>query len=186
MQGVLVWSLARELRSHMLHSMAKKEMKRNIFYYQGQRPSINVDTSLSWQELVSWPFLDTGETENCIPWHSTHCLAAALLWKGVWIFGREPVLSITLCCVKSLQLCLTLCNPVDCRPPSFSVHGILQARTLEWFAMPSSRRSSWPSDQTCVSYISCIGRRVLHQQHHLGSPLLSYPIINSYWFYINT
>ena len=132
MQGVLVWSLARELRSHMLHSMAKKEMKRNIFYYQGQRPSINVDTSLSWQELVSWPFLDTGETENCIPWHSTHCLAAALLWKGVWIFGREPVLSITLCCVKSLQLCLTLCNPVDCRPPSFSVHGILQARILEW------------------------------------------------------
>ena len=37
---------------------------------------------------------------------------------------------------KSLQLCLTLCNPRDCSPPGSSVHGILQARTLEWIAFP--------------------------------------------------
>ena len=43
---------------------------------------------------------------------------------------------------KSLQSCLTLCNPVECSPPGFSVHGILQARILEWVAMPASRRSS--------------------------------------------
>ena len=46
------------------------------------------------------------------------------------------------CCAKSLQLCLTLCNPVDCIPPGSSVHGILRARILEWVAMPSSRGSS--------------------------------------------
>ena len=40
---------------------------------------------------------------------------------------------------KSLQLCLTLCDPMDCSPPGSSVHGILQARILEWVAMPSSR-----------------------------------------------
>ena len=40
------------------------------------------------------------------------------------------------------QLCLTLCDPVDCSPPGSSVHGILQARVLEWVAMPSSRGSS--------------------------------------------
>ena len=40
---------------------------------------------------------------------------------------------------KSLQLSPTLCNPMDCRPPGSSVHGILQARILEWVAMPSSR-----------------------------------------------
>ena len=39
---------------------------------------------------------------------------------------------------KSLQLCLTLCNLTDCSPPGSSVHGILQARMLEWVAMPSS------------------------------------------------
>ena len=45
-------------------------------------------------------------------------------------------------------------------PPRSSVHGILQARILEWVAMPSSSESSWPRDQTCLSYVSCIGRRV--------------------------
>ena len=45
-------------------------------------------------------------------------------------------------CAKSLQLCLTLCNPMDCSPLNSSVHGILQARILEWVAMPSSRGSS--------------------------------------------
>ena len=59
---------------------------------------------------------------------------------------------------KSLQLCLTLCNPMDCSPPGSSVHGILQARIREWVAMPCSRGSSQPRDQTCVSYVSCIGR----------------------------
>ena len=40
---------------------------------------------------------------------------------------------------KSLQSCLTLCDPMDCNPPGSSVHGILQAGILEWVAMPSSR-----------------------------------------------
>ena len=43
---------------------------------------------------------------------------------------------------KSLQSCPTLCDPMDCSPPGSSVHGILQARILEWVAMPSSRGSS--------------------------------------------
>ena len=40
---------------------------------------------------------------------------------------------------KSLQLCLTLCDPMDCSLPGSSVHGVLQARILEWVARPSSR-----------------------------------------------
>ena len=47
-----------------------------------------------------------------------------------------------------------LCNPVDCSPPGFSVHGILQARIPEWVAIPFSRVSSQPRGQTWVSYIS--------------------------------
>ena len=42
---------------------------------------------------------------------------------------------------KSLQLCPTLSNPMDCSPPGFSVHGILQARILEWVAVSFSRGS---------------------------------------------
>ena len=63
---------------------------------------------------------------------------------------------------KSLQLCPSLCDPMDCSSPGSSVHGILQARILEWVAMPFSRGSSWPRDSTCDSYVSCIGRWVLY------------------------
>ena len=56
--------------------------------------------------------------------------------------GKTVCDAVVLCCVKSLQLYLTLCDPVDYRPPGSSVHGILQARILEWVAMPSSRGSS--------------------------------------------
>ena len=52
---------------------------------------------------------------------------------------------------KSLQLCLTLCDPMDCSPPGSSVHGILQARILECVATPFSRGSSQPRDQTASS-----------------------------------
>ena len=65
-------------------------------------------------------------------------------------------------CVKLLQSCLTLCDPVDYSPPGSFVHGILQARTLDWAAISSSRGSSPPSDQTRVSCISCIGKWTLY------------------------
>ena len=52
------------------------------------------------------------------------------------------------------QSCLTLCNPVDCSPPGSSIHGILQARVLEWVAISFSRGSSQPRDRTQVSCIA--------------------------------
>ena len=55
---------------------------------------------------------------------------------------------------KSLQSCPTLCGPMDYCPPGSSVHGILQARILEWVAMPSCKESSWPRDRTQVSCIA--------------------------------
>ena len=66
-----------------------------------------------------------------------------------------------LVCVRSqsLQPRPTLCDPTDCSPPSSSIHGILQARILEWVAMPSSRGSSPPRNQTPVSCASCIAGR---------------------------
>ena len=72
------------------------------------------------------------------------------------------------------QSCLTLCDPRDYSPPSSSVHGILQARILEWVAIPFSRGSSWP-------------RQILYHLSHQGRPhnlevkafvcILSVPII---------
>ena len=63
---------------------------------------------------------------------------------------------------KSLQSCLTFCNPTDCSPPGSSVSGILQARILLWVAMSSSKGSSQPRDKTCMSSVSCTDRQILH------------------------
>ena len=53
-----------------------------------------------------------------------------------------------------VQLCLTLCDPMDCGPPGSSVHGILQARILEWVAIPFSRGFSQVRVQIQVSCIA--------------------------------
>ena len=93
------------------------------------------------------------------------------LWENKWLLFKPLVYGILLwqaqkmniataaAAAKSLQSCLTLCDPVDCSLPGSSVPGILQARILEWVAMPSSRESSRPGYQTCFS---CIGKQVLY------------------------
>ena len=59
-------------------------------------------------------------------------------------------------CVPVAQLCLTLHNPMDCSTPDSSVHGILQARILEWVAMPSSREYITFIHTTYMQYISIL------------------------------
>ena len=85
--------------------------------------------------------------------------------------GRQPVYNSAgrrlelkrrwrdLMCARS---CLTLRDPMDCSPPDFSVHGIFQARMLEWVVTSFSKGSSPPRDQTIVSCVSCNGRQILY------------------------
>ncbi|CAN0562304.1 unnamed protein product [Rangifer tarandus platyrhynchus] len=61
-----------------------------------------------------------------------------------------------LACVLSHSTVSDSVTPMDCSPPGSSVHGILQARRVEWGAMPSSRGSSQPRNQIHVSCVSCI------------------------------
>ena len=71
---------------------------------------------------------------------------------------------------KLLQSCPTLCSPTNCSLPGSSIHrdspgkntGVGCRALLEWVTVPSSSGSSPPRDQTCISYISCIGRWVLY------------------------
>ena len=65
-------------------------------------------------------------------------------------------------CTKSLLLCQTLCDPKDHSHPGSTVHGILQARILEWGTISFSSGSSRPRDRTHISYVSCIGKWVLY------------------------
>ena len=73
---------------------------------------------------------------------------------------------IFVCSCLVTQSCPTLCDFMDCSPPGSSVHRIFQARILEWVAISSSRESSRPRDWTCVSCVSCLGKRVLYQLSH--------------------
>ena len=76
------------------------------------------------------------------------------------IQGRYP--SACECVWLFPQSSLALCDAMDHSLPGSSVHGILQARILEWLAISCSRRSSQASDQTCFSCISCISRWILY------------------------
>ena len=75
-------------------------------------------------------------------------------------------------CVCSVtQSCPTLCDPMNCSYPGFSVQGILQARILEWVVISYSRRSSWLRERT---WVSCIGRQILCHWATWEAQLLSY------------
>ena len=80
----------------------------------------------------------------------------SLLWDKEevpgWCQWNSYKVRMSACSVT--QLYPPLCNPVDCSPPGSSVHGILQARILEWVAISSSRRASRPKDWTHVSCVS--------------------------------
>ena len=70
-----------------------------------------------------------------------YCPTLTLSHSGVW-----PSLKVLVA-----QLCLTLCDPMDCSPPGSSVQGILHTRILQWVAIPFSKGSSWPGDQIRLS-----------------------------------
>ena len=125
------------LRSHKdpaYHGVGHVRLKINISYQKREE-----------REELRWnPVAVRLHTVGFFPlcWRSALCIASCPL-PSLWgVHG----------CVPS---CLTLCDPMDCNPPGSSVHGILQARILEWVAMASSRGSSWPRDQT---HVSCVGR----------------------------
>ena len=75
-----------------------------------------------------------------------------------------------MCVCLVTQLCLTLCNPMDCSPPDSSVHGVLQARILEWVDVPSSRDLPDPGIKPSGSVMStALAGRFFTTSNHLGS-----------------
>ena len=105
------------------------------------------------------------------PGSSVHGILQARIWEWVAMsFSRvssQPrnrsqvpriaggfFTSIYCCCCLVAKSCQTLCNPMNCSLPGFSVHGILQPRILEWVDVSFSRGSSQPRDQTHVSCLT--------------------------------
>ena len=74
-----------------------------------------------------------------------------------------------------IQSCQTLCNPMDCSPPDSSIHGIFQARVLEWVAISFSR-GIFLMQGSNLGFPHC--RQILYHLSHQGSPMLpTWPLI---------
>ena len=88
---------------------------------------------------------NTGIEPASPPWQTVYCIA------GRFFTVEAPVKPIVKVKVLATQSCLTFCDPVDHSPPISSVHGIFQARTLEWVAIFFSRGSFQPRDRIHIS-----------------------------------
>ena len=116
-----------------------------------RKPKITSDTELTEKSIdVLYTWSSVG------PKLQRSCNWICVIWESEpHPFVRWNELMCMHAC-SGAQSCPTLCDHMDCSSPDFSVHGILQARILEWVGMPFSRESSWSRDWTCVSCISCI------------------------------
>ena len=109
------------------------------------------------------------ELEASFPTHTSHHLSwwpfYMLNISHIFPYSHESLqthcIHQLLCCLCQLLSCVQLCNPMDCSPPGSSVRGILQARILEWVAMPFSKGSSPPRNLH--------SRQILYHLSHQGS-----------------
>ena len=117
---------------------------------------------------------------TCLAYNTLHCslgFCRIVTPERIWCVLRMLEMGChchdgPLCvCV---QLCLTLCDPMDCNLPGSSFHRIFQTRILEWVIISCFRTSSWTRDWTCVSCVSCTGRQILNHCATWEAPEISY------------
>ena len=126
-----------------------------------------------WKQKRRWEVVELKdcqqqESEGKLLFHSlltfsTCCITAAVMFASEYPGpGYCITVLYTVTCVLSPFCHVWLCDPTDCNTLGSFVHGILQARILEWVVMPFSKGSFWPRDQTRISYVCCIGRQILY------------------------
>ena len=132
----------------------------------------------TWSCLIGGPGLSSFWVSSGVrglenKWHTDS--QTTVLWTLLESVETNPALlspCLQYVCVLGTQSCLTLCDPMDCNPPGSSVHGILRARILEWVAIPFSRGSSRPRDQTFQEDVDPINLSTPGLSDHEGSPAL--------------
>ena len=156
------------------HHFANKDPDSQSYSFSTSHIRIwELDHKEGWL-LRNWCFQIVGLEKTLErPWDCKEIKPVNLKGNQPWILiGRAdaeveaPILRPCDMHAKSLQSCPTFCDSMDCSPPGSSVHGLVQARILEWAAISFSRGSSRPRNQTCLSYGSCICRRVLYHWCH--------------------
>ena len=137
----------------MVHTSRKHQKYRLLM------PSLNeVIQSQGWKNNQFTTYKLTSQNWPTQP--TAHC--ELTLTKTILKYCKYCCLTFLCALCSAPQSCLTLRDLMDHSPPGSSVHGILQARILEWVAMLSSRGSSQPRDRTRISCVSCIGKWILY------------------------
>ena len=142
-----MWNLGEGDGNPLQYSCLRNPMDRRTWWV------IVHGVAKSWHDLATEPVMSIQTMWMSV--QTTLKLSLVFLsifstYKLGWIHKKNFRTKVkTLHAYQSLQLCLTLCDLVDYSPPGSSVHGSLQARILEWVAMPSSRGSSQPGYQIC-------------------------------------
>ena len=138
----------------------KKRIKENVFFKTARKKRLSscISCNLTWQgqeKKVSSTGLQDASTEpGHRQWRSSpRAFVFTEIYRKVSMFSFAAFFARCLH-AKSLQSCLTLCDPMDCNPSGSSVHGILQAWILRWVAISFSRGSSGPRDWTQISGIA--------------------------------
>ena len=105
-----------------------------------------------YQTLTDIKLFRLGAVSSCLWWfihHDSHLVLRSMCCHET---NTDTLVHACMHACFIAQSYLTLCDNMDCSPPGSSVHGVLQARMLEWVAIPSYRGSSLPRDQTQVSH----------------------------------
>ena len=166
-QGSCAWVLVPSSWVSLLNLMLQGSL-RGIWFHRAWAPRLSAEGSafLGGTPVFSGIELEIQDGVVCkrgpvnIPW-------LQILWFQ--FYDYKFLLRVCLY-AKSLQSCLSLCDPMDCSLPGSSVPGIHQAAILEWVAVPSSRGSSWPRDRTQVCKSPAAVGTFFNHWRHLGSP----------------
>ena len=146
---------------YLNHNPRKQTLKR-----QRNEPTRITTRSWNWKRLTNvitwWSMIRSPKNLFTQSFHTKEMTANTLS-----INSNLGALSV---CARTLSHAQLSVTPWTVRPPGSSVHGIFQARTLEWVVISYSKGSSWSRDRTGVSCISCINRQIL-LLYHLGSSL---------------
>ena len=129
-----------------------------------------------WKRSWCWERLKAGGEGDDRGWDGWMASPTQWMWvcassRSWWRVGKPGMLESTGSQRVGHDWATEQQQWMVCSWPGSSVHGILQARILEWVAMPSCRASSRPRDRIHVSYISCCGEWVLYHLCHLESPV---------------
>ena len=133
-----------------------------ILCFRGEQGRSPLEAA-QWREVLSdlGPIIGALSWSRCLmrsspSWELSAPVPVCALWltltlpSSPWVKATENSTAFHTECVCVCVWITQFCDPMDCSPPVFSVHGVLQARILEWVANPLPRGSSWPRDRTWV------------------------------------